>query len=333
MTRRGNPGEERASGVPGGPPTVVYIAGSGRSGSTLLERVLGEIPGFVNVGELIDLFRRGASRAERCGCGRHFADCPFWARAHKSAFGDEANGLLAGMHPLQRRVARPGSLPSLVAMPLAGSRFRADVARYGEGYAAIYRAVAAEAGARCVVNASKWPVQALALSRAGIDIRVVHLVRDARGVAHSLTKRGKKPPVTAVRWVTHQVQASVLRRCGLPLTRMHYEDFARRPRQAVAVALTELGLSCSPADLAHLDDGQVTLRPSHGIHGNPLRFRHGEIPVSPDENWREEMSRRDRTLVTAITWPMLLWYRTRPRRVRGHVDRPAKPPLSNMPAN
>jgi len=42
---------------PPGPP-VMYIAGSGRSGSTMLERVLGEMPGFVNVGELIDLFRR-----------------------------------------------------------------------------------------------------------------------------------------------------------------------------------------------------------------------------------------------------------------------------------
>ena len=43
--------------------------------------MLGEIPGFVNVGELIDLFRREASRARRCGCGRPFAECDFWAGA------------------------------------------------------------------------------------------------------------------------------------------------------------------------------------------------------------------------------------------------------------
>jgi hypothetical protein len=300
------------AGQEGGVPTVVYIAGSGRSGSTLLERALGGIPGFVNVGELIDLFRRGASRAERCGCGQHFADCPFWASARKHAFGDETGALLAIMHPLQRRVARPGSLPALVAMPLAGPRFRAGVARYGEGYAAIYRAVAAEAGSGCVVDASKWPVQALALARSGIDIRVIHLVRDARGVAHSLTKRGQKPQVTAARWVIQQLQASLLRWCGLPITRMRYEDFARGPRQAVTAALTELGLPRPPADLAHVGDRQITLHPSHGIHGNPLRSRHGEILVSPDESWREKMPMRDRVLVTMITWPMLLWYRIRP---------------------
>ena len=61
-----------AAGVtrePGQAPIVVYIAGSGRSGSTLLERALGEIPGFVNVGELIDLYRRVADHGELCGCG------------------------------------------------------------------------------------------------------------------------------------------------------------------------------------------------------------------------------------------------------------------------
>ena len=43
-------------------------------------------------------------------------------------------------------------------------------------------------GARYVVDASKWPVQALALSLSGTDVRVVQVVRDPRGVAHSQSK-------------------------------------------------------------------------------------------------------------------------------------------------
>ena len=53
--------------------TVVYIAGSGRSGSTLLERMLGGLPGFVNAGEINDMFRRMARYDELCGCGRTFS--------------------------------------------------------------------------------------------------------------------------------------------------------------------------------------------------------------------------------------------------------------------
>jgi Sulfotransferase family len=296
-----------------GAPAVVFIAGSGRSGSTLLERALGEMPGFVNVGELIDLFRREASRAERCGCGRPFADCTFWAGVGERAFGGWADPRLADVHPLQRRVAQQRYLPRLLVMPLAGRRFRADVARYGACYASVYRAIAAEAGTACVVDASKWPVQALALYRGGIDVRVIHLVRDVRGVAHSLTKRAKRPPATAARWVSYQGQAGLLRRCGLPFARVRYEDFVRQPRGTVETALTELGLSYRPADLDHLGEGSVTLSPSHGIHGNPSRSSSGEITLRTDEAWRERMSRPNRIIVTAIGLPVLLRYGWRPR--------------------
>jgi hypothetical protein len=297
---------------PGSAPTVIYIAGSGRSGSTLLERTLGGIPGFVNVGELVDLFRRGASRAERCGCGRPFADCTFWASVGERAFGGWTDVRVADMHPLQRRVAQQRYLPQLLAMPLAGRRFRADAAKYGACYASVYRAIAAEARAACVVDASKWPVQALALSRGGIDVRVVHLVRDVRGVAHSHSNRGKRPAATAMKWVFHQTQAELLRRCGLPFTRVRFEDFVRQPRRTVEAVLAELGLPCRPPQLEHLGDGHVTLRPSHGIHGHPSRVRHGEITLRTDEVWPERLPRRDRIMVTAITLPFLLRYGWRP---------------------
>ena len=296
-----------------GAPTVVYIAGSGRSGSTLLERALGEIPGYVSVGELIDLFRREASRGRRCGCGRPFADCPFWASVAERAFGGWAGPCPADLPALQRRVAKQRYLPRLAAMRLAGHGFREDTARYGTCYARLYRAIAAEAGAACVVDASKWPVQALALARGGIDVRVIHLVRDVRGVAHSLSRRARRPAATAVRWVLHQAEAWLVRRCGLPFTSVRYEDFVRQPRQTVETALAGLGLSVRLPAPGRLGDGLMVLGPGHGIHGNPMRFRYGEIPLSHDETWREQMPRRDRILVTAIGLPFLLRYRGRRR--------------------
>jgi hypothetical protein len=219
---------------------------------------------------------------------------------------------VAELHPLQRRVAQQRYVPQLVAMSLAGRGFRDDAARYGAYYASLYRAIAAEAGATCVVDASKWPVQALALSRAGIDIRVVHLVRDVRGVAYSFSKLSDRPAATAAKWVSHQSQAGLLRRCGLPFTRVRYEEFVRQPRRTVEAALAELGLSCCRSHMEHLGDGYVMLGPSHGFHGNPSRFRHGEIMLRADEAWRERMSPRNRMLVTAIGLPLLLRYGWRP---------------------
>lgn len=305
------------------PPTVIYIAGSGRSGSTLLERVLGGMPDAVNVGELIDLVRRTAPRGELCGCGQAFADCPFWDGVGKRAFGGWEAGRLAEIHRLQTRVARQRHLPRLLAMPLADRGFRDEVAAYGASYRALYQAIADEAGARYVIDASKWPSQALALARAGLDIRVIHLVRDVRGVAHSLSKQdvarpqavqatdhmlSHVPVEAAARWVGIQTEAELLRRCGLRVSRMRYEDFVGGPRAAVGAALAELGLSPAPADLAHIGDEQVALASSHGLSGNPSRFSSGEITLRPDEAWRKQMPQRDRVAVTALGLPLLLRY-------------------------
>jgi hypothetical protein len=329
----GTPGTRHAQS-PHDCPTVLYIAGSGRSGSTLLERTLGELPSFVNVGELVDACRRTVVHGERCGCGQAFVDCPFWARVGARSFGGWAGEGLAAVHQLQLRVARQRHMPSLLAMPRAGRSFQQDVASYGASYARLYRAIAIEAGAACVVDASKWPVQALALSRAGLDVRVIHLVRDVRGVAHSLSKRDvarphalresdvmehNAPAAAAARWVACQGEAELLRRCGLPVTRVRYEDFVGRPRPTVLAALKALGLSPDPAHLAHIGDGRIVLGISHGLSGNPSRFRDGAITLRSDEAWRAAMPRRDRAVVTAIGLPLLLRYGMGRRRVRGLV--------------
>ena len=152
---------------------------------------------------------------------------------------------------------------------------------------------------------------------------MVHLVRDARGVAYSLAKRDVSrphavgeadvmtrlsPAEAAARWVAVQSQAGLLGRCGVPVARMRYEDFVQRPRQAVEAALAGIGLAVPSDSLTHIGDGRVVLGTSHGLSGNPSRFRDGEITLRADETWRASMSRRDRLIVTAIALPFMLRY-------------------------
>ncbi len=285
------------------------------------------MPGFVNVGELIDLFRWTASLDELCGCGKPFADCTFWAGVGERAFGGWDGAVLADVQRLQARVSRQRHMPELIAMPAAGRRFGADVARYGDYYARLYAAIAAQAGAATIVDASKWPVQALALARGGLDVRVLHLVRDVRGVAHSLGKHVARPQATsetdlmshsaaagaAARWVACQGEAEFLSRCGLRTTRMRYEDFVRQPAVSLEEALTGLGVPYGAAQLAHIDGNQVVLNPSHGLSGNPSRFRHGPITLRADEAWRDRMPARDRAIAGAIGLPFLVRYRAATR--------------------
>ena len=48
-----------------GPQRVLFIGGLGRSGSTLIEKLLNELPGMVAVGELVHLWERGLGNRER----------------------------------------------------------------------------------------------------------------------------------------------------------------------------------------------------------------------------------------------------------------------------
>lgn len=320
------------------PPVVIYIAGSGRSGSTLLERTLGAVPGLCNVGELIDLPRKVLPQGERCGCGLPFDTCPMWSAVGKRAFDDWDPAWAARVHDLQVRVARQRHLPRLLRAP-RGTNFDAAAEAYGDEYRELYRAIGAENGADYVVDASKWPAQALALHRADLDVRVIHLVRDVRGVTHSLSKRDvsrpqaahtdvmyRNPPALgAARWVATQTEVDLLRWAGVPVSTMHYADFVDRPRLAVRAALDALGVPVPAGGLDHIQGRSVTLEPTHGLAGNPSRFRHGVTLLRADDEWREQMRARDRRAAVVIGLPQVL--RTR----RSRRDLPVRPSSNIRP--
>ena len=58
---------------------VIYIAGEGRSGSTLLERMLGQINDIVSVGELRFFWNQGSVGSQLCGCEKPLNECEFWS--------------------------------------------------------------------------------------------------------------------------------------------------------------------------------------------------------------------------------------------------------------
>jgi hypothetical protein len=130
------------------------------------------------------------------------------------------------------------------------------------------------------------------------------------------------PASASARWLACQTEADQLRRCGMRVTRMRYEDFVRDPASCVATALTALGVQASDQHLDHIQGQRLALGPSHGLSGNPSRFQAGDIVLRPDEAWRVQMPRRDRALVTALGLPQLL----RHRRAPGPAAAPATAP-------
>ncbi|HZN17418.1 MAG TPA: sulfotransferase [Micromonosporaceae bacterium] len=295
------------------PVRLLYVGGVPRSGSTLADLMIGQLPGHVGVGELYYLWTDGPHNNVRCACGVPFTGCPFWREVGERAYGGWSPTLVDEVLALQLRVDRTPRIPALVAPP-AGSAFARAVTRYTDLLTALYRAIADTSGARVVVDSSKRPSLAFALRGApGVDLAVAHVVRDPRGVAFSwgkrvadgATHRGDMPrwsPATVSRrWVTVNASVAALRRFGVRGVRVRYEDLvADPPRQLARIAALH-GIEVRPADLGFLADGGVRPAATHTIAGSRIRHSDGVLPLRLDEEWRTALPAAQRRFVTAAT--------------------------------
>jgi hypothetical protein len=300
---------------------VVYVAGAGRSGSTVLGMLLGALPGMVAVGELRHVWRRGVLEDQLCGCGEPFSACPFWLEVGRRAFGGWGAAPTEEMVELQRLVDRFRRLPALAAGGLA-PRTHTRVGVYADVFERLYRAVSETAGGAAVVDTGKSVTFAAILGRQpGLDVRVLHLVRDPRAVAHSWMRRRPMPEVrsgdaymatfsplqSSLVWLGNNAATDALRLLRLPVTDLRYESLVAHPRTEALARLARC-LPQGAAGVSSLEADEVAVGFQHTVAGNPVRFATGRVRLRADEEWRTAMRPGDRRLVALVTWPLLLRY-------------------------
>ncbi|HET9517773.1 MAG TPA: sulfotransferase [Actinoplanes sp.] len=300
---------------------VLYLGGLGRSGTTLVERLLGELPGVCALGEIVHLWQRDIVDDERCGCGEHFSGCTFWTAVGRRAFGGWDNVDVGRVHQLQAAVERTRHIPRLASTQLSAAQ-KADVREYADYYARVYAAAAEVSGAQVVVDSSKHSALAHCLRWSDeLDLKVVHVVRDARGVAYSWTKTVARPETdgaeqmtryspgrSAMLWNAHNAAFGLLARRGVAVRRIRYEQFLLDPRAALRDLADYAGLRPDADDLKFLGDGYADLTPGHSAAGNPMRFTVGRLPLRRDDAWVGALPRSQRRLVGAVCAPMLRAY-------------------------
>lgn len=312
----------------GGRPrtAVLSVVGPGRSGTTVLARILAEVPGVVDAGEIRWEWRRGILEQRPCGCGRTQHDCPVWSRVVPAVLGlprgadDDIAAAAGELVAQQQELDRVRHLPEVLRSARPGARTPPALARLRDVNSALCTELAALTGARLVVDTSKRARDAAVLAGSpDIDHYVLHVVRDPRGVAHSWRRRKALPtgsgngamairrlPRSVQRWVENCLSAELLRR-HVPAERwlfLRYEDFAEQPRESVERILGFLGLPADAPDVG----GSVELGSSHTIAGNPDRFRTGNTPITADDEWRSSMPTREQVAVGLVTAPLLRRY-------------------------
>jgi hypothetical protein len=297
---------------------VGYIGGLGRSGSTVLELCIGSLPGTCSLGEVVHLWERGLRDNQRCGCGQTFHDCSFWRDVGDAAFGGWDRVNAEDAIRLKAAVDRNRFVPRLLA-PRMSAAHRSELLEYTGLYASVYRAALQVTGAEVVLDSSKHVSLASCLRHdPGLDLRLVHAVRDSRGTTYSWSKQVARPEITdrveymprypartaASLWLAHNAMFEALAATGVPRLLVRYEDFMTDPAGTLRQVAGHLGVVDSPVVV----EDTVVLQPQHTVAGNPMRFQTGPVRLRLDEVWREQLAPRDQLLASAVTAPLMLRY-------------------------
>jgi len=171
----------------------LYIAGLGRSGSTILGNILGEIEGFFYGGEFHSIWMKNFSGNRLCGCWAPFDECQVWNAIIQQAFGGMDGVDAREMIQMEPLGARTRHVP-LMLFPQVRRMLASRLAEYTLRLGKLYRAVQETTGSRVIVYSSKLPSYGYVLGMTpGVDLYVVHLVRDPRAVAYSWLRKKPQP--------------------------------------------------------------------------------------------------------------------------------------------
>lgn len=300
---------------------MVYIVGYGRSGSTVLDALLGNHPAACNLGELGRL--PGAAwladgSGAHCACGVPARECPFWCavRARWEAAGGDP-GRYA------RLAARlEGSRARTLALFLGRLPRGRAVEAWAEDTLRLLQAIRATSGKELLIDSSKSPARALLLGRLGaLDLFGLHLVRDGRAVAWSLARAferdprsgveralaARSPARTALAWsvVNRAAERALSRLPPERRLRLRYEDYVADLARALAPLEPFVGPGL--VALARAVAAGQPLAPGHTVTGNRLRLG-GAIELRGDERWRAAMPARDRARVERLAGGLLARY-------------------------
>lgn len=315
---------------------VVYLAGDGRSGTTLLSRILGSYDGCLAVGELYDIWIESREGNRICSCGDPLHSCTFWNAVMNEAFGGVDQEMIESIIELRTSVQGVRHVPLMMFPWMRPPAFKRRLKEYVEVIERLYIAIQQVSECDVIVDSSKLATYAIAVNQSkAIDVSFLHITRDSRACVYSW-RRQKRDSVagsqekympqrshvrSAVVWGIRNVILTLVSRRFTVSTKLRYEDFVCRPRASVTELAKTLGLNERSAHWTSEDELAV-LNANHIFAGNPNRVEQGVIRVRSDDEWRARMSRGQKWLVTALTFPVLwrLGYLGKPRATTGALQ-------------
>ena len=296
----------------------------GHSGSTLLDFLIGTLPGTFSTGEMVyfpyalyrNLHEKISIKAENiCTCDKGFFECEVWSKVigrleeklgedlHKDPFAFDIS-----IHhcprfyqkvPLKYKLSHHAYyFLNNISHSLSDGLYRNRYSRSIANNWLFYKSISEVTGSRFVIDSSKDPIRLRLLSTKYPDrIKPIILIRNVFGVSSSGINYGRTVDFenAAKSWLmfyNKKVFPTIkpLLKKVKPLV-IHYEDLADNPADTRDKIADFLEIERTPfTNLIHRKN-------FHLIAGNPMRYR-DEITIVHDERWKKHINDEQQALLS-----------------------------------
>ena len=262
---------------------ILYVGGYVRSGTTIVDMLLGMNTSTLAVGE-INIFFQQVAKTEnpvKCSCGQILRECPLWSQVIERFHAALPDMSLERADLITRKVE---TYPE---------RLR-DASRCWDDYVRIWRvminAVAEVSGASIIVDSSKTGrhslCRPLSLAQAGFDVCLLQMMRDPRAVTWSKLRReidkGRLHGDAAIfaaaaqscfHWSITNLSTGwrYSRQKALPYYEIRYEDFMDHPLAELQNIQQAFYLDLSRAIEIVQTDAEIDS--GHLASGNEIRMQ------------------------------------------------------------
>jgi len=261
---------------------VIYLLGSGHCGSTLLDLIMDSHSQIVGVGELTNWpFSKERQSKTICTCGKSLSKCPFWQEVFKNI----PNKLQFSTPKLEIHRKKIDFLLNRKRYVFASAKAKkVDLERYLKLNEKIYENILTVSGKKIVFDSSKDVERAnVLLASDKLEVILLHLVRDGRGVSYSYKRKYGGIISPMLRWALKNLKIEILkRRYPQKFVFLRYEDFCRNPEKEIEKILKKIGLDFEPQMLNFRN------KTHHQVGGNRLRFYKNQ-EIKENILWKKQL--------------------------------------------
>lgn len=271
---------------------VVYIVGTGHSGSTLLELILSTADKTFSVGGLryLDRYFNGEPGAIEDDQGKKAANSFFWADFYKNKEKYLCPKVVEPTLSFKNRLhLLIKGVPSIVPHRYKDEVLYQDIRKKAE--------LVTGKKVHTIIDSSKTLARLIEVREtAGVDVYVIYLVRDVRGVVNSNRKHGKSVLRSIQYWLTDNIYITRYLRSSCSsqkYRKIRYEQLVQNPDAVIREINSWLGVSIGKDFLV----SKINDQKSYRFAGNLMRHK-TFTGIRKDESWRYQLS---------WYWRYLLW--------------------------